>query len=178
MRKKYNLYAVKKDGKHLGVFKASTIAEKIGCSLSSISIAARKGFIIKGRYEVKKQKEQRAQEEHLSYLFGTNIMKIRRNMKMNKIYCDRCGQECIDTFLTIDIVAEDVKKEQPGTVTFSTAMYNTSRGMRKFSGKNKQYCIECIKKIEEYIENIPTETIKEKDTKGAINIVKAGGTND
>lgn len=85
---------------------------------------------------------------------------------MNKIYCDRCGQECIDAFLTIDIVAKDVKKENPGTVTFSTAMYNMSRAMRKFSGKEKQYCTKCIEKIEEYIENIPTETIKEKDTKG------------
>lgn len=69
MRKKYNLYAVKKDGKHLGVFKASTIAEKIGCSLSSISIAARKGFVIKGRYEVKlvvdtKNREDAAAEKN------------------------------------------------------------------------------------------------------------------
>ena len=83
---------------------------------------------------------------------------------MNKTYCDKCGKECIDSFWTIDIVAEDVKKEQPGTVTFSTAMYNTSRAMRKFSGKEKQYCAKCIEKIEEYIENISTETIKEKDT--------------
>lgn len=85
---------------------------------------------------------------------------------MNKIYCDRCGQECIDTFLTIDIVAKDVKKENLGTVTSSTAMYNTSRAMRKFSGKEKQYCTKCIEKIEEYIEKIPIEIIKEKDTKG------------
>ena len=91
---------------------------------------------------------------------------------MNKTYCDRCGKECIDRFWTIDIVAEDVKKEQPGTVTFSTAMYNTSKAMQKFSGKNKQYCIECIEKIEEYIENIPTETIKEKDTKECENIAE------
>ena len=72
---------------------------------------------------------------------------------MNKTYCDKCGKECIDSFWTIDIVAEDVKKEQPGTVTFSTAMYNTSRAMRRFSGKEKQYCAKCIEKIEEYIEN-------------------------
>ena len=85
---------------------------------------------------------------------------------MNKTYCDKCGKECIDRFWTIDIVAEDVKKEQLGAVSFSTAIYNTSRAMQKFSGKNKQYCIECIEKIEEYIENILTETIKEKDTKG------------
>ena len=63
MRKKYNMYAVKKDGKHLGIFKASTIAEKIGCSLSSVSIAARKGFIIKGRYEVKLVVDVKNQED-------------------------------------------------------------------------------------------------------------------
>lgn len=76
MRKKYNLYAVKKDGKHLGVFKASTIAEKIGCSLSSISIAARKGFIIKGRYEVKLVVDTKDQEDAA----------VGKNNQKNKIF--------------------------------------------------------------------------------------------
>lgn len=61
MRKK-KIYAVKKDGRYLGDFSAAVIAKKIGCSLSLINTASRKGSKIKGIYEIREVAEQKEPE--------------------------------------------------------------------------------------------------------------------
>ena len=62
MRKK-KIYAVKKDGRYLGDFSAAVIAKKIGCSLSLINTASRKGSKIKGIYEIREVAEQKEPEQ-------------------------------------------------------------------------------------------------------------------
>lgn len=62
MRKK-KIYAVKKDGRYLGDFSAAVIARKIGCSLSLINTASRKGSKIKGIYEIREVAEQKQPEQ-------------------------------------------------------------------------------------------------------------------
>lgn len=62
MRKK-KIYAVKKDGRYLGDFNAAVIAKKIGCSLSLINTASRKGSKIKGIYEIREVAEQKQPEQ-------------------------------------------------------------------------------------------------------------------
>lgn len=60
---KKKIYAVKKDGRYLGDFSAAIIAKKIGCSLSLINTASRKGSKIKGIYEIREVAEQKEPEQ-------------------------------------------------------------------------------------------------------------------
>lgn len=81
MRRK-KIYAVKRNGKYLGDFSAAVIAKKIGCSLSLINTAARKGTKIRDIYEIReveiveqKEPEQAAVNKGKTIIVGSEETK-------------------------------------------------------------------------------------------------------
>ena len=71
----------------------------------------------------------------------------------DKIYCDRCGQECTEgsTYYTIDIYGHDINPTNDGRVAFDAYVQNFSTNLSKITKQEKHYCKKCKDEIEQFI---------------------------
>lgn len=80
---------------------------------------------------------------------------------MNKVFCDRCGQECVEgsTFYTIDIFGHDTNPTNDGRIAFDAYQQNFNTNLVKILKQEKHYCKKCKDEIEEFmgIKNKPVE---------------------
>lgn len=73
---------------------------------------------------------------------------------MIKMICDRCGKEIKGTtYYTISIYADDISPASDGTVAYTTAIQNFQTNTLAMFNVKKQYCKDCIDKIEAFINN-------------------------
>lgn len=79
---------------------------------------------------------------------------------MNKVFCDRCGKECIEgsAYFTIDIYGFDTNPTNDGRTSLDAATQNIATNVAKFTGTQKHYCKQCKDEIEQFIFTSPTGT--------------------
>lgn len=77
---------------------------------------------------------------------------------MNKVFCDRCGQECIEgsAYFTIDIYGFDTNPTNDGRTSLDAAAQNIATNVAKVMGTQKHYCKKCKDEIEQYINTNPS----------------------
>ena len=73
---------------------------------------------------------------------------------MIKIHCDRCGKEIKGTtYYTINIYTEDINPVPAETIAYAAALQNMNTNISAMFNAKKQYCKDCIDKIEAFINN-------------------------
>ena len=80
---------------------------------------------------------------------------------MNKVFCDRCGRECVEgsAYYTIDIYGFDINPTNDGRVSLDAATQNIATNSNKVFGKERHYCKKCKDEIAQFMcGNITPET--------------------
>lgn len=89
---------------------------------------------------------------------------------MDKIFCSRCGQECIEgsTYYTIDIYGHDINQTNDGRIAIDAYSQNFSTNLGKLLKQEKHYCKKCKDEIEKFMrpKTDPNANVHEK-SKGA-----------
>ena len=82
---------------------------------------------------------------------------------MEKVFCDRCGQECIEgsAYFTIDIYGFDTNPTNDGRTSLDAAAQNIATNVAKFMGTQKHYCKKCKDEIEQFMYTNPNGQILE-----------------
>ena len=77
---------------------------------------------------------------------------------MEKVFCDRCGRECIEgsAYFTIDIYGFDTNPTNDGRTSLEAAAQNIATNIAKYNGTQKHYCKQCKDDIEKFMYTNPS----------------------
>lgn len=75
---------------------------------------------------------------------------------MVKLYCDRCGKEIKDKYLTINFWEYDInaRYEISTVADCSLSSYNRTSALQELNSQ-KMYCKHCIEEVKKFIRPIP-----------------------
>lgn len=72
---------------------------------------------------------------------------------MNKVFCDRCGKECVEgsAYYTIDIYGFDVNPTNDGRMSLDAATQNMETNLTKAAKTQRHYCKQCKDEIAQFM---------------------------
>lgn len=78
---------------------------------------------------------------------------------MNKVFCDRCGNECVEgsAYYTIDIYGHDVNPTNDGRCSIDAASQNISTNINKVLKQERHYCKKCKDEILNFMGGKPEQ---------------------